>query len=329
MIVPQFWAESRAQSRERNRSITIRRFGWSDTSEAEAQARADARAQEALLRALAGEKLERRELKRAYNGADGVPIREEIVSRHGDTVITRNSYGARCLNTPDVLFADVDFDTDTPIRPTCLTMLVLFIASIVFVVKMHPDFFGFMFGIGGGAILSGIVGAFIVKAARSIFTKAKGGPLKAAGSRIVKFSAQHPDWTLRIYRTPAGLRVLAMHRTFDPAEPAVADFFRALGTDPIYVRMCTRQHCFRARVSAKPWRAGISDHMRPSAVWPVAPEGLPVRREWVEKYEAAARSFAACALLETLGSGATDPKTRAVQELHDTLSHATTGLPLA
>jgi len=36
-----------------------------------------------------------------------VPIREEIVSRHGDTIITRNSYGARCLNTPNALFADI------------------------------------------------------------------------------------------------------------------------------------------------------------------------------------------------------------------------------
>ena len=33
----------------------------------------------------------------------------EIVSRHGETVITRNSYGALCLNTPNALFADVDY----------------------------------------------------------------------------------------------------------------------------------------------------------------------------------------------------------------------------
>lgn len=54
----------------------------------------------------------------AYNGAQGVPIREEVLERHGDTVITRNGYGAKCLNTPDVLFADVDFDTALP--PGCI-----------------------------------------------------------------------------------------------------------------------------------------------------------------------------------------------------------------
>ena len=36
-------------------------------------------------------KLERREPKVAYNGALGVPIREEVLSRHNNAVITRNS----------------------------------------------------------------------------------------------------------------------------------------------------------------------------------------------------------------------------------------------
>src|SRR5688500_8191871 len=102
MIVPQYWAEGRVQHRAKGRQVTMRRFGWADTSQADAQAHADTRAQEALDRFLSGESLERREPKIPYNGADGVPIREEIVSRHGEAIITRNSYGARCLNTPNV-----------------------------------------------------------------------------------------------------------------------------------------------------------------------------------------------------------------------------------
>src|SRR5262245_45571689 len=99
MIVPQFWAEARIQQRVEKRQVTVRRFGWSDESQADAQINADARAREALARILAGESLPRRERKRPYNGAQGVPIREEIVDRHGDVVLTRNSYGALCLNT--------------------------------------------------------------------------------------------------------------------------------------------------------------------------------------------------------------------------------------
>ena len=111
MIVPTYWAESRLRRRTHARQVTVRRFGWSDVSQADAQANADERAQEALDRLRSGEKLPRREPKVAYNGAIGVPIREEIVERHGETVVTRNSYGALCLNTPNVLFADVDFAT--------------------------------------------------------------------------------------------------------------------------------------------------------------------------------------------------------------------------
>ena len=43
MIVPQFWAEGRLQHRAKGRQVTVRRFGWSDVSQDEAQANADAR----------------------------------------------------------------------------------------------------------------------------------------------------------------------------------------------------------------------------------------------------------------------------------------------
>jgi hypothetical protein len=80
----------------------------------------------------------------------------------------------------------------------------------------------------------------------------QGGVEGSVRTRIARFIAGHPEWHLRLYRTPAGMRVLAMHRTFDPEEPAVADCFHALGVDPIYARMCLNQHCFRARAAPSP-----------------------------------------------------------------------------
>lgn len=112
MIVPRFWAEGRIQERVAGQQVTVRRFGWSDDSPLAAQAHADQRTREAYDRIVSGETLERRERKLAYNGAHGVPIREEILERQGDSIVTRNSYGARCLNTPDVLFVDVDFESE-------------------------------------------------------------------------------------------------------------------------------------------------------------------------------------------------------------------------
>ncbi len=121
-----------------------------------------------------------------------------------------------------------------------------------------------------------------------------------------------------------------MHRTFSPSDPVVVDLFRRLGSDPRYVRMCLRQQCFRARCSPKPWRVGIGAHLKPRpGTWPINPERMPERQAWVERYQHAAAGYASCRYLESLGSGVIHPAARAVQELHDKLSRATTRLPLA
>jgi hypothetical protein len=157
-----------------------------------------------------------------------------------------------------------------------------------------------------------------------------GGPEQHARGRLARFLSAHPDWHVRLYRTPGGLRVLAMQQTFDPNEPRVAECFAALGVDPIYARMCQRQNCFRARVSPKPWRIGIGEHLKPRpGVWPIRPERLPERRRWTEIYERAARSFASCSFVESLGSGRVHPAAADVQRLHDELCQANRPLPLA
>jgi hypothetical protein len=323
MIIPDYWAEGRIQERRGGRQITVRRFGWSDDSLAAAQAHADQRTREAFERIAAGEALERRERKAGYNGAQGVPIREEIVERQGDAIVTRNGYGARCLNTPDVLFIDVDFDA--PARPHRMGLAI--VAALIA-------------GVAAGVALKswgpGLVVALVVLAVgwgRRLRTPQAPpqDPLQAVRARIERFIAQHPDWHLRLYRTPAGLRALAMHRTFAPGEEAVADCFQALGADPVYARMCRNQNCFRARVSAKPWRVGLLAHIRPrSGAWPVPPEAVVQRRAWVADYEAKAAGFAACRFIEAVGAtGSATFETQAVRALHDQLCQSDSALPLA
>ena len=152
---------------------------------------------------------------------------------------------------------------------------------------------------------------------------------KQARARAETFVRAHPDWHLRLYRTPKGLRALVMHRTFDPGEPAVAECFQALGADPVYVRMCQRQRCYRARVSPKPWRIGVRKHLKPHpGVWPIRPERMPDRQAWVKAYEEAARKFASCHFVTKLGSSAATDETQAVQLVHDQLCQAGTTLPM-
>jgi hypothetical protein len=291
MIVPSFWAEGRVAERTGGKQVTVRRFGWSDESQAAAQAHADLRVREAFDRVQRGEQLPRFEYKRAYNGAEGVPIREEILERHGDVIITRNGYGARCLNTPNVLFADLDVKTG--------------------------GFRGWLRGTFGGLLK--LVAPAIAE-----------DPWVAAERRVREYSAANPQRLLRLYRTPAGFRVLALHRTFATDDPEVAALFAALDVDPVYVRMCTRQRCFRARVSPKPWRVGVAKHLGPrNATWPVKSEQMAQRERWVKAYESASRGHAACRFVAQLGAGRAAAAADAVRALHDATCQAERDLPLA
>ncbi len=333
MIVPNFWAEGRAQYRREGKQITIRRFGWSDASQEDAQQNAQARADEALARAVSGEPLPRRERKISYNGATGLPIREEVVARFGETVITRNSYGARCLNTPNVLFADIDFPEDASARMVWGTVLFMLAtaAGVVYLMAIAGKGRGTLLLTGViGALLTLFLALYIANVIHSRIMRAKGGPEAIARANVMRFMDTRPDWLVHVYRTPAGLRLLATHRLFDPLEAEVAECFKALATDPVYVAMCLNQHCFRARVSAKPWRAGIAGRLKPRpGVWPISPERMPERRAWLERYDQAAAGFAACRFIESIGNGVSVPAARAVQELHDELCQARSKLPIA
>ncbi len=323
MLVPRYWAEHKEVKTLRGKKVTVRRFGWSDQSPAGAQEHARARVAEALEALAAGESLARFEPKVPYNGADGVPIREEIASSHGEVVVTRNSYGALCLNTPDVLFADVDLPEGEGVNFfRWIGLYLLAAGGIAYWLRS-----GLVFAVG---VVASFVLPFVLDSLASRVRRARRLDEKLARDRIRAFSDAHPQWVLRVYRTPAGFRVLVMHRTFSPDDPAVASFFEALGTDRVYVRMCRKQQCFRARVSPKPWRIGIRTHILPSrGVWPVSPEVAPRRAAWIAEYESRARDFAACRFVEELGAGRLDAGAEAVRRLHDEACRAHSDLPLA
>ena len=325
MIVPSYWAEAAANRRLHGKIASLRRFGWSDQSQEAAQSHAEARLEDAFRRLESGESLLKREPKVAYNGAEGVPIREEIVDRFGDAVVTRNAYGARCLNTDRVLFADIDLGGGAGFRSS------LAITGAAVLLGVTVGWWGL--SISAGIVLGLValmVGPFLAGQWHKLRTAVSGGEEVAAMKRVVNFLETHPDWSVRIYRTPAGFRLMATHRTFTADDPEVETCFEAWGTDPVYRRMCLRQRCFRARLSAKPWRIGLTTHLKPRpGVWPISPERLADRHRWIDQYELAAQGYASCRYLETLGSGVIHPEVLEVQQVHDRLSGAESGLPMA
>lgn len=287
---------------------------------------AEERADEALRRLVAGEKLTRRERKVAYNGADGVPIREEVLARHGEEVISRNAYGAHCLNSSRLLIADIDHDRPGGAREFWTVWAVALALSLGAGVWLASVKWAVIVGV---AAL--VVGFPLMRMLKWLTTAARGGKEAVARKRLAAFLAKRPDWNVRLYGTPAGLRFIATHRTFDALEPEVFAFFDQVGADPLYVRMCTNQRCFRARLTAKPWRIGISDHMRPRpGVWPVEPERRARRDTWIAAYEARATGFAARRYIESLGSGRIAMELEEAVKLHDSLCRAErSDLPMA
>lgn len=331
MLVPRYWAEHRMQLHEgHGPRTTIRRWGWSAVSQAEADAHAHQRAEAVAAEVRAGRKLplaERRERKVAYNGADGLPIREEVLSEHPDldAVVTRNAYGAHCLNVRDVLFADVDLEHDLAERDRdamvgCSSLLL--VGGAVFLAMKG--------WILGAAVV--VVVAFALHLHRRWLRRVRRARLESPTyitGRIEAWCREHPAWRIHLYRTPAGYRLLATHGLIDPTAGDALELFQYFAVDPLFVRMCRHQRCFRARLTGKPWRMAIAG--RPGhGAWPPGNAAAMARRqEFVARYEAAAPAFAACRHLGGFGGGAEHPRAAGVRRLHDESTRALVDLPLA
>lgn len=332
MQVPEFWAEARHEGTVKGRRRVVRRFGWSDASQADAELQAETRAEAALAELQAGKRVPPREQKVPY-GLAGLPIREQVVARNGDLVVTRNAYGARCLNEHDVLFADLDAVPALPAAvdrgigwAALLAGLAMLVLAIISFATRHTGRGCFLLPMT--LVAPGLLFALAARLRRATWSVARAR--RRMERRLAAFAERHRDGRFAVYATPAGLRVLALHRTFDPTGTATRELFAELGVDPAYAQMCELQACFRARLSAKPWRIGIARHIMPRpGVWPVREERRAERDAWIEQYEATAAGFAACRWREDFGDGRIAPRCAQVQRVHDELAKARSGLPIA
>lgn len=317
MIVPKYWSESKAKTIANNRSFTIRRFGWSDVSEEDAKAHADQRLKEALSLLDKTGNVRKTDHKVSYNGGEGIPIREEVVSTHGDIVISRNSYGALCINTPDVMFADIDLD-DRPPSYIGVIIFLVFAAASGFAALQLKSWIVLAVGIFAWMMLSGMISRMI----NERIIDRKGGLESEALERFRQVSDENPHLHMRIYKTPMGFRILFMEDTHNPSGESTLELLKSLNSDKLYIQMCRNQQCFRARVSPKPWRIGV-DRLRPRpGVWPIKSEHLKERSSWIKNYDEKSKAYSACSFVTKLGSDVINPKAENVRKLHDDMCRA-------
>ena len=164
-----------------------------------------------------------------------------------------------------------------------------------------------------------------------LFGNAKHAPSEPqqneAIARTENWTRGNPAWGWRIYRTRAGLRLMATHGLVE-ADSDIADgVFEALGADPLYRKLCQTQKCFRARLTPKPWRCGIRS--KPER-WPWLDAKQEKRfQKWEAQYQSFAFNWATCEFLRQIGNPIVHPAVQVILKLHDGPARAESKLHLA
>jgi hypothetical protein len=213
--------------------------------------------------------------------------------------------------------------------------------AVKFAATQHLDRYGYadrplreeiVESIGDSAIITrNSYGVLVLNASRVMFididfeTKEKGGLFggRKGGSteltkqldRVEAWSRQHPQRSMRLYRTAGGLRGLITNELFDPTQSASTEVLTSLNSDPLYVRLCKAQECYRARLTPKPWRCGIA---APPSSYPWStPNAEMIHRQWERNYESVANSYTTCQLVKEFGSASMPAEVARIVEIHD------------
>jgi hypothetical protein len=133
--------------------------------------------------------------------------------------------------------------------------------------------------------------------------------------------------SFRVYRTAAGWRVCATDRACEPGSAEAVEAMERMGADPAFLQLCRIQETFRARLTPKPWRCRAG---RPPGQYPREdPKDSARFARWLEQYERACEPKATCRFVQAVGPERVAQELRPMLELHDSLTRATSRLPLA
>ena len=176
---------------------------------------------------------------------------------------------------------------------------------------------------------------------------------------IQKRIIRHPNEQFRLYETPAGFRIIATHDTILPSDDIIAEWFAYFHADANYARLCQSQQCFRARLTAKPWRMSeVTEHKLDKQIpanhfwfakdlddadvdemdeeqyddFEKQQVDLAARQQWVADYDTFAKGYRVCRYIKSFDGRDSNPTQVAINEFiqwHDGACQADRDLPLA
>lgn len=338
MEIPQYWARAEGFSPHLGADGgTLSVWGWSETSDFDAQGVARSRLAEALERVAVEGRLPD---GRGYYPRMPLrePILEEVASSSGHRlgVVTRNRMGCEVLCTDVLFIADVDVPE---------------LGGVGGAGGGDPASDGGAGASGGGGFLTRLwrvisgdpdptpmtttpqdprprdrVPSEVVHAADVPGPTDEESVERRACEPVWAFAQRHPELGVRVYRTAAGLRVIVTGAQAPPMSPRARDLLTELSSDPLYVELCATHDSYRARLTPKPFRV---DWAAPSWRWPFTDDlARQGHEEWLAQYRKKADRHAVCRLVSASGAipGADEQRLIA---LHDARCRVGSGLPLA
>ena len=383
--------ESLETSSNPSKQATIKRYGWSDISQMEALSHAKSRVDDAHHRWLAGEDIVRRERREEYNEGNSIPIREQIVSKHSfpenessnnsaavtKLIVTRNSYGAQVANVDNIAIIDVDNDDllrhiypddynhhgfmpaflvnqsnpASKIKIWFFVVVFILIASII--AWLGLSWLWLLVVMFGATAYLWQQASVKDKARAQKYADDAASLLPYMTDLIKKRIANHPTESFRLYQTPAGFRIIATHDVVLPSDRLVAEWFAYFHADTNYVRLCQVQQCFRARLTAKPWRLSEVENNKLAKDIPAKDfwfgsdntdvensieqrqDALKARKQWIVDYDRFAQGYRACHYVESMAGKevANNSKVQAsiddFVQWHDRACQVNKALPMA
>ncbi|MDN5892377.1 MAG: hypothetical protein L0H51_09480 [Psychrobacter sp.] len=348
--------ELRETPNKPSKQATIKRYGWSDISQSAALTHAKARVDEVHKCWLAGEDILRRERREEYNASNGIPIREQIISEHSfpesglpnnnavatQLIVTRNSYGAQVANVDNIAIIDVDNDDllrhnypddynhhgfmpaflVNQSNPSAKVKVWVFVIVFILIASVIA-----WLGLSWLWLLTVMFGATAYlwqqasvrdKARAQKYADDAASLLPFITDLIKKRITSHPNESFRLYQTPAGFRIIATHDVVSPSDSVVEEWFAYFHADTNYVRLCQVQHCFRARLTAKPWRMNevednnLAKDIPAKDFWfsfedtdversiEQRQDELKARKQWIADYDNYAKNYRACHYVESM-----------------------------
>lgn len=140
--------------------------------------------------------------------------------------------------------------------------------------------------------------------------------------RKLASTPKYQAYGFRIYETYQGARVIVLGKDFDPRDRDTEKMMSEFHSDRLYMTLCQKQACFRARLTPKPYRMNL----RRFKVQFPRDGGDSELQEWLAEYERESRNFNTCRFIEQVGAR---HSVNDIVQLHDEITGASFRQPLA